>query len=117
MTEEEAQTMLKALREHYNEPVMPVSRYCKKFRDWANVVTEPDLLGRPILTEADISRVQLAITKSNLLWRLIYLDEDIRKEKCPIHKGHWSGIPSLEGACPHGCQHTGWLPNKGNYDI
>jgi hypothetical protein len=34
MTEEQAQAMLVQLREHYREPVMPVSTYCNSFIKW-----------------------------------------------------------------------------------
>lgn len=85
---------------------MPVSRYCQKFREWVKVAVKAG-----VLAESVFLTVQLAITKSNLLWRLIYMDQDLRKEPCPIHKGKWSGVPTID-FCPHGCEHTGWLPNK-----
>ena len=51
------------------------------------------------------------IGKSNLLARLIYGGEKLRTKMCPEHKGHWSGcVFREEDRCPHGCQHTGWIP-------
>ena len=61
-----------------------------------------------------VGSVFLQISNSNLLWRLIYQGEELRKEMCPVHKGTWSGYgfdePYCE--CQHGFDITGWLPNK-----
>ena len=62
------------------------------------------------------STIRMQIGKSCLLSRLVYIGEPLRTEKCPIHKGVWSGI-QIE-ACPHGCNAascgctTGWLPTR-----
>jgi hypothetical protein len=57
-----------------------------------------------------LSHVELSIRKSSLLARLIYGGEKLRTKKCPEHKGRWSGIPHPDNMCPHGCEHTGWIP-------
>lgn len=98
MTEEEALAMLDALEKHYREPVMPVSRYCGAFETWFRVMAEKG---------EHFAGVRLAITKSNLLARLIYAGEELRTRECPKHKGRWSGIL----ACEHGCDYTGWIRN------
>ncbi len=51
--------------------------------------------------------INLRVRKSNCLGRMLYSGEDLRTEKCPEHKGHWSGYNSQ---CELGCQMTGWLP-------
>jgi hypothetical protein len=57
-----------------------------------------------------VERVFLAIHKSNLLARLLYVGEKLRTTMCPEHKGHWSGIEfGPDGVCPHKCQLTGWI--------
>lgn len=57
-----------------------------------------------------LSSVELSIRKSALLARLIYGGEKLRTQKCPQHKGHWSGLEHPDNQCPHGCGLTGWLP-------
>lgn len=54
--------------------------------------------------------VFIQISKSNLLYRLIYLGKEPMKEMCPVHKGRWSGIPSEPPEC--GCDALGWLPDE-----
>lgn len=54
------------------------------------------------------------ISKSGLLARLIYGGEKLRTVMCPVHRGEmdtamWIGASP---ACKHGCQGTGWLPEK-----
>lgn len=115
MTEAEAQAMLKALSEHYKQPVMPVSRYCAKLEEWYRVFGESLLVdGKPRSEGADVLLTQMrslwiTVKKSNLLYRLLYLNEDLRQTPCPEHQGKWSG--NHWEPCPHGCQYTGWLPN------
>ncbi len=61
------------------------------------------------------AEVDLAISKSNLLARLFFTEEDVRVEKCPAHKGRWSGCDWKEGgvgpcACTTHSNVPGWLP-------
>lgn len=78
---------------------------------------ELDLLLGYVADDEHVSRVNLLISKSSLLDRLLYGRETFRTEKCPIHKGKWSGIeftPSEDGrikgnVCPHQCHLTGWI--------
>jgi hypothetical protein len=57
-----------------------------------------------------IRNVFRAIEKSNLLYRLLFTEKEVRTERCEIHKGHWSGVPSLpEHDC---CNLTGWKRNS-----
>lgn len=55
-----------------------------------------------------VDSVFLDISKSNLLYRLLYCGEKLREEMCPEHKGEWNGQAMLDG-CKHGCHGTGWL--------
>ena len=55
----------------------------------------------------------LQIRKSNLLARLLYEGETLRKQRCPEHKGKWSGIEGgPDSVCPHKCQLTGWIQEE-----
>lgn len=59
-----------------------------------------------------ISRVFTKIRKSNLLYRILYADQEVRTEMCPTHKGKWSGCSWGENpcACNDDGNVTGWLP-------
>lgn len=61
---------------------------------------------RRIAHRVDI--VFLDISKSNLLYRLLYCGEKLREEMCPKHKGEWNDQAMLDG-CEHNCHGTGWL--------
>lgn len=141
MNEKLAEEMLAVLSDYYNEPVMPVRAYCRALEAWAKVQVKneaaeiaekvKELRENPTLAIAlggergitsernrgwrfHLDSVLLAIRKSNLLHRLIYLGEPLRTEMCPEHKGRWSGCQPEP--CPHGCSSginvTGWLPVK-----
>ena len=94
------------------DPIRPVSEYCKAFDTWARVISESDDKQLQEIAENSFA-IRLAISKSNLLYRLIYLGEDLRTEKCPIHKGTWSGYGNCQNdpPCNSGLDITGWLPN------
>lgn len=68
-------------------------------------------LSYAVLEAMEVQAVFLRIGKSNLLWRLLYGNESLRTEPCPVHEGKWFTIPGLD-ECPHGCEGTGWLPNR-----
>lgn len=89
-------------------PVMAANHYCEQFRIWEKVYL--DSVDDNHVTRSDFSTVRLAIEKSCLLDRLIYGGEKLRTEKCPIHKGTWSGChwDPCE-FCHFGCNVTGWL--------
>ena len=114
MTEREARKLLRDLREHYGEPVMPIGRYCEALATWGRCIEQlwasdgDEAHGAAYARHA--MHISIDITKSNLLYRLLYLGEPLRQQKCPIHSGHWSGYPNEP--CPHGCGHTGWLPEQ-----
>lgn len=57
----------------------PVTEICAAFDTWAEATGSKDW---PTRFQAH---------KSNLLYRLIYLGEPLRTEKCPVHEGRWSG--------------------------
>ena len=112
--------MLDRLTKYFGEPVMPVSRYCDALRTWARAVGENGYGADHRLPEA-IAQVELAVSKSNLLARLIYGGEELRTKKCPVHNGHWSGCifetpicatPEYPDGCLSGADVTGWLPSK-----
>jgi hypothetical protein len=105
--------MLDRLARHYGEPVRPVSVYCDAFRAWGKALQDREEEGTQRDRGLDDARAAMrvlmngiAIGKSSMLGRLIYDGEKLRTEKCPVHKGVWSGI----GHCEYGCDHTGWLP-------
>lgn len=116
--------MKEKLKQFYGEPVMPVSEYCKAFDDWiaacqeAHKEYEDEIEGTgvgrgspPPLWEVReyIWKLRaLDIGKSSYLARRIYGGERHRTRKCPVHKGHWSGLPFDPPLC--GCDLTGWLP-------
>lgn len=133
MTDEEAEEMLKALEAHYRQPVMPVKRYCDALRTWAECLREKYDEEKDKARWRSFGNIvphlesfNLAISKSSLLFRLIYIGEKLRTKKCPIHKGRWSGLefPADEehgikgNECPHGCNLTGWIheENDGQKD-
>ena len=105
VTDEEAERMLVALKKHFGEPVMPISKYCGALKTWSECLTDradstpsesPDKV-RHTATANEVRHVFLQISKSCLLDRLLYVGEPgPRKEPCPVHKGVWSGI------------HAGW---------
>lgn len=113
MTNDEAEAMLKQLSEHFHEPVMPVTRYCDALDTWANAVRAGGYGGNGGSLSDAISKVWLAIRKSNLLFRVLYLGQPLRTKKCPRHDGRWSGYGNGD-PCPEGCSVgadiTGWLP-------
>lgn len=80
---------------------------------------------RPEEDAEAVRALDLAVRKSCLLSRLIYVGEPLRTRKCPRHEGRWSGIPWPGAKCTHGpdckcasgCEciapcgcATGWLP-------
>jgi hypothetical protein len=113
LTDEEAKVLLERLRRHFREPVLPVSKYCEALRTWAGAAAQGyDHENRIVsASPGEIQDVFLAIRKSNLLWRLIYLGEPLRTIKCPTHEGRWSGCDGFNRcACSSGHDITGWLP-------
>ena len=115
ITKEEAQDMLKKLDKHFGCPVMPVNQYCRALETWADCIVKLNeqekeeyryYQGQDYYKH--LHHIMLDIQKSNLLWRLIYCDQELRTEPCPLHKGHWSGY-TWEG-CIYGCGELGWLP-------
>lgn len=115
LTDEEVAEMLNKLSEHFREPVMPVSHYCRAIGAWFDAITKlnRDAENKPFRMRQGhtywqhLRHVKRDILKSNLLGRLIYGGEKLRTEECPDHKGRWTG--GLDD-CVHGCQGTGWLP-------
>jgi hypothetical protein len=113
MNEKEAREMLRRLSEYFNQPVMPISEYCRGLETWARCIEEANETKQtrhgsayaPVLGE-----LLRDIRKSDLLWRLLYDGQQLRTRKCPLHRGHWAGVTSE--VCPHGCGHTGWLPEN-----
>jgi hypothetical protein len=128
--EDKLAEMLDDLKLHFGEPVRPVSEYCDAFREWHRAIREKvegtDWRVNTIRYDFDLwkeivaalDRLVIPIAKSNYLWRLIYGDGLKRTEKCPVHKGVWSGY-AWDRACEYGCQHgydqTGWLPEPHVY--
>jgi hypothetical protein len=90
------------------ERSLPVSEFCAKFNQWAELLAEKD----EYFAEA-WQTVFCAIDHSNLLWRLLYAGENLRSTPCPVHKGRWSGCGPDQGC---GCWSygniTGWLAEQ-----
>ncbi len=99
-----------------NDRTKIVTSVCTAFRTWGEVTGENRW---PTEFEA---------IKSNLLYRLIYLGERLRTEKCPVHDGHWVGcafgtycdcqkvIDPEDGLVYYDSNVCGWLLD-GNPDI
>lgn len=124
----QAEELLRALADFYKEPVLPVSRYCRALEAWVSSIQMNCMYPASMLPEgfekpekdaahglsyvAILPMILRDIRKSNLLYRLIYRGQPLRKRPCPQHRGHWSGWSSEP--CPHGCSDgmnvTGWLP-------
>lgn len=86
-----------------------VHHVCLSMRKWRDALEESGEF------ERQVQAIDLAfgmISKSSMLDRLIYGCEPLRTEKCPTHKGKWSGLEDGRNDCPHGCGLTGWLPVK-----
>jgi hypothetical protein len=108
------------LAKYYGESVRPISQYCQAFVDWHTgiqaMLSDQDAGGQEENWEGvneALNVLQIPIRKSNMLWRLIYLGQQVRTEKCPIHQGHWMGYGECENdpPCNSGWDITGWLPN------
>ena len=104
------------------QPIRPVSEYCDALVQYATALQRCAEEGNPgpfgsadeasEIAEA-LFKLNLWGRKSNLLWRLIYLGQDLRTEKCPTHQGRWSGYGYGDNTCECqvGLDITGWLPN------
>lgn len=108
---------------HSYGPLLRLSDVCNVLRLWAREATKDDSeairgsgtdwrqMARGRLGEA-WRTIDLAISKSNFLARLFFTTEGLRTERCPEHRGKWSGCWPSGPACP--CQAggnvTGWLP-------
>jgi hypothetical protein len=113
----DVETARKVLEQHYGERVAPVSEYCRAIEQYMQALAQ-DGAGSPSGERLNEIARELKFTtayfaKSNLLYRLLYLGQPLRTEKCPIHDGHWAGCPAPDDYCPHGCtvagNTTGWI--------
>lgn len=117
-------TMEYLLTLHYGEPVRPVSFYCNAFRTWRQAIVDANKRGDYKENDRNqwekvieaLNWLELPISKSNLLHRLIYAGEPLRLTPCPEHKGHWVGCSFGGNECEYGCDSTngnitGWIPN------
>jgi hypothetical protein len=107
--------MLEQLSAYYGQPVKPVGDFCATIRKFVNTVIEAS--DHPDACKYDNKADRLAsaildVEKSNLLYRMLYLGEEPRTKRCPVHKGRWSGCVFEDGhcECQHGANVTGWLP-------
>lgn len=114
--------MEEILMHHYGEPVRPISAYCNAFRTWRQAIADGLKRGdwrKNMGANAEMAKLlgtlnslEIPISKSNLLHRLIYLGEELRLTPCPEHKGRWSGCgDECEYGCNSGMNVTGWIPN------
>lgn len=97
--------MLTQLKDHFGEPVMPVSKYCEALDHWIEIQKTRTTVEKAKV----ITNLRFQINKSYLLARLIYGGETFRTELCPIHNGTWDGQAMLLGNCPHRCDGSGYL--------
>jgi hypothetical protein len=131
LSEETVKELEDILMRHYGEAVHPVSRYCKKLREYSQAINAladtneelPEGEYRSYGVFHNEEELQLAARglgtalfwahKSNLLWRLLYNNETLRTRECPEHKGHWCGCqwPAPE-CCSVGHDVTGWVPHE-----
>ncbi len=113
LTQEQVDKMLSELEEHFQEPVMQMSKYCDAFETWVKCITKNVKGGSFHGVEYShlLQHAMIDIKKSNLLARLLYGKEKLRTVKCPQHNGHWDGQAMLMG-CQHECDGTGWLSEK-----
>jgi len=97
------------------------SEFCDKMTEWAEACMTPlptddqDKTAWRKEFQDHWLFIRRCISKSNLPWRLMYGDEKLRTEQCPVHKGKWSGcnLPeetACKGLCMSGHNVTGWLP-------
>ena len=88
-----------------------LSDYCDAALSWVSALRRS---GAPGAMDF-YSVVRLDISKSNLLSRMIYDNEPVRLEPCPVHAGKWSGLDvgpdfaakGMGKHCPE-CELTGW---------
>lgn len=105
------------LAKHYGEEVLPVSQVCTKLEQFVQCLIDNESDGPydektgAAVREHGRMAIHYA-TKSNLLFRLLYLGERPRTRKCPKHDGHWSGWANTSCECQSGLDVTGWLPNE-----
>jgi len=86
-------------------PQFEINEFCEKFTAWARLLSKQD---ERFAQAWQI--VSIAIDHSNLLWRLFYAEESIRKNPCSVHKGHWSGCgPDPGCGCWSYGNITGWV--------
>jgi hypothetical protein len=117
--EKEAQELLARLERFYQQPVLPLHKFCEAIELWMDCIvknnTDPALVDESAEGEPDqpyfrfLDQIRIDIRKSNLLGRLLYAKEELRTRMCPVHKGHWDGKAMLLDHCPHLCDGTGWL--------
>jgi hypothetical protein len=117
--EKEAQELLARLERFYQQPVLPLHRFCEAIELWMDCIfknnTDPALVesGEPDQAYFRfLGQISIDIRKSNLLGRLLYAKEKLRTRMCPIHKGHWDGNAMFFEQCPHLCDGTGWLRER-----
>lgn len=113
LSDAEVDRMLVELRAHFGEPVLPMSRFCSAIETWMMAIealaqeTADDEWRQGYEYHTHLTQIRVDIHKSNLLARLLYGGESLRTQRCPLHKGRWSGTGM---GCSHGCGGTGWLP-------
>ena len=85
----------------------PIKTWCDEFeqiaKTWIEDGPDPDSQQK---RRRSVTTLRMAIHKSDLLYRLIYMGEKLRVYPCPLCKGEW------QFQCyAHLCGGTGWLPN------
>lgn len=108
LTKEQAEQMLNELSAYYGEPVKPVSKYCAALSTWMQCIVQNSKKSGHYPGKGYalyLYEIYRDIMKSNLLYRLIYCDEEFRTIECPNCNGSWTG--NLE--CGYNCEGTGWL--------
>ena len=99
-------------------PLLRLSDVCNTLRMWARLFSQPLPDDNEYKAKERVEFrehwqcVDLAISKSCFLDRLLFQNEGIRTIPCPVHKGRWSGCDwnSPGCKCRNGTNVTGWLP-------
>ena len=88
---ERAMTHFKVIGNQIDTQDSP-DRFCKKMREWAALMVNAERVSDGSRFAQAWQEVELAISKSCLLSRTLYGNENPSETPCPVHKGKWSGI-------------------------
>jgi hypothetical protein len=119
LPQEQVDEMLLKLRKHFQEPVLPLGKFCSAMDTWAQCIVEGVSRASNKTTAQGneyhmwLTQMFIDIRKSGLLGRLFYDNEKKRTIPCPRHKGCmdtglWAGAGDWPDDCL--CDGSGWVP-------